>query len=692
MKFRLVGSLAVALLSLVGVTPAHAATTDSTPSFDFETKGLIVKYADGVSAIAANGQPTGENSAAADLVKGKNLGGGWFTVGIAGRVSSEQTWTIAQRLQSDPRIESVDLNRVMVASATTATSLDAVTMNRAFAAIKPATAVRALKAIDDFAAATPKVARIKLTWTAPANLGSGKLVGYKISAKAADGSWYVVSANTKSKTASFKVAAGLTAATAYSFKVAALTQAGSAIKAGAESSVATATPTTVPAAPILASPLNVTSKLPAVVWAKQTPAQAGAPDTSYTVNASAAGQATLSCTSADTTCNLSGMVDGVVYKVAVIAKNKRGSAQSSAEFKPQDAYYGQQWHLWGEHGINAPSAWASTTGSKSVVVAVLDTGITKHPDLDSQVIAGYDFVTSAASARDGDGWDSDATDMGDYDGAESSSWHGTHVAGIIGAAANSVGVIGVAPGSKIQPIRVLGATGGSTADLIAALRWAAGLSVPGVPLNPTPAKVINISMGTDSATPCRLSGQSLGATEEALAAVKAAGVTTITAAGNFNMPAAFSYPGNCYPTLNVGATNFSGDRAVYSNYSVQDSSSGEFVGVDLSAPGGDHTDFVGTPDGTTGRIISTRNDGKTTVGNPSYDYEEGTSMAAPVVAGVVALVYAIKPNISFDDMWLKVIQPSLTPFEANTNCAIKKVCGGGIVNAAGAVAKALTLP
>jgi serine protease len=691
-KLRFIGSLAVALLSLAGVAPAHAASVDSTPTFDFDTKGLIVKYADGVSAFAADGQPTGENAAGADLVRGKNLGGGWFTVGIAGRSSSEQAWAIAQRLNADPRIDSVDLNRVMVATSATVDSVNSAAITRAYAAIKPASAVRALKAIDDFTATAPKVARVKLTWSAPSNLGTGKLVGYKISAKAPDGKWFVVSANTRSKTASFKVAKGLVAATAYSFKVAALTQSGSAIKAGADSNLASATPTTVPASPILASPINVTSKVPTVVWAKQTPAQAGAPDTSYTVTASAASQPAVSCTSADTTCMLSGLVDGITYKVAVVAKNKRGSAQSSAEFKPQDAYYGQQWHLWGEHGINAPSAWASTTGSKSIVVAVLDTGITQHPDLDSQVVAGYDFVSSAASARDGDGWDADATDMGDYSGADSSSWHGTHVAGIIGAAANTIGVIGVAPSSKIQPVRVLGSTGGSTADLIAALRWAAGLSVPGVPNNPTPAKVINISMGTDSATPCRLSGQSLGATEEALAAVKAAGVTTITAAGNFNMPAAYSYPGNCYPTLNVGATNFSGDRAVYSNYSVQDSTTGDFVGVDLSAPGGDHTDFVGAPDGTTGRIISTRNDGKTTIGTPSYDYEEGTSMAAPVVTGVVALVYAIKPNITFDDIWLKVIQPSLTPFDATSNCAIKKICGGGIVNAAGAVAKALALP
>jgi serine protease len=125
---------------------------------------------------------------------------------------------------------------------------------------------------------------------------------------------------------------------------------------------------------------------------------------------------------------------------------------------------------------------------------------------------------------------------------------------------------------------------------------------------------------------------------------------------------------------------------------VQDTASGEMVGVDLSAPGGDHTDFVGAPADTLGRIISTRNDGKTTVGSPIYDYEEGTSMASPVVAGVVALVYSIKPNITFDDVWTKVISPTLTPFDVNSNCAIKKVCGGGIINASAAVAKAQTLP
>ena len=664
------------------------------PAFDFVAGDILVKYAAGVPAVAANGQPTGENSAQLDFERPISLGSGWYKLSTAKDASAESTWAAIQKLDADPRVEAVDLNRVLIPSSTASTSASYTpAANRiVYSAIKPASAPRSLKAADAFASATPAVAKVKLTWAAPATLGTAKLVGYRISYKTGTAAWKVLVSSTKSKLTSYTISKGLVAATAYQFQVNALTQSGSSVKLGAASAIATATATTVPAAPLLMSAINITSKTPVVTWVQQTPAQAGALDTSYTVTATAPTGASLACTSLANSCAIEGLSDGITYRVAVVAKNKRGSAQSAAAFLPQDAYYAKQWFLWGEHGINAPGAWASTLGSKNVVVAVLDTGITKHPDLDSQVIAGYDFVAAVTSSRDGDGWDADATDPGDYTDAESSSWHGTHVAGLIGAASNTIGVIGVAPGVKIQPVRVLGSEGGTTADLVAGIRWAAGLTVSGAPLNPTPAKVINISMGTDSATHCRLSGQSLGVTEVALAAVKAAGVTTITAAGNFNMPAAYSYPGNCYPTLNVGATNFSGDRAVYSNYSVQDASTGDMVGVDLSAPGGDHTDFVNTPEGSQGRIMSTRNDGKTTLANPSYDYEEGTSMATPIVAGVVALVYSIKPNITFDDVWLKVILPSLTPFAEGTQCAVKKTCGAGIISASAAVALAISLP
>lgn len=690
MKFRIIGSVAAALLSVGAVVPAQAASTNNLPAFDFAAGEILVKYAAGVSAVAADGSPTGENAAGVAIADTADLGQGWHKLTLDGSATQESTWSAIQRLDQDTRILAIDVNRVISpASVPTASTIAT--------AIKPATAARSLKVADAFTAATPTVARLKLTWSAPSNLGSAKLVGYRIWQKTVTTGWSIVAGNTKTKATSLTLAKGLVAATAYQFRVAALTQSGATIKQGAYSAVASGSATTTPSAPVLTSSLNVTNRDAIVTWLAQTPAQAGAVDTKYSVQATATTGATATCVTASNTCELTGLADGVSYKIAVIATNKRGSAQSSPGFTAQDAYYGKLWFLWSEHGVNVPAAWNQTIGNKSIVVAVIDTGITKHPDLDSQVLPGYDFVSDAASARDGNGWDSDATDEGDYTGAISSSWHGTHVAGIIGAAANETGVIGVAPGVKIQPVRVLGSEGGKTEDLVAGLKWAAGLQVTDVngnkvPLNPTPAKVINISMGTDSATPCRLNGQTLGITEEALALVKAAGATTITAAGNFNMPAYYSYPGNCYPTLNVGATSFSGDRAVYSNYSVLDSASGEMVGVDLSAPGGDHTDFVGAPDGTTGRILSTRNDGKTTIGTYSYDYEEGTSMAAPVVTGVVALIYSIKPSITFEDVWLKAVQPTLTPFGPLTQCAQKKTCGGGIVNAGAAVTKTLTLP
>jgi serine protease len=380
----------------------------------------------------------------------------------------------------------------------------------------------------------------------------------------------------------------------------------------------------------------------------------------------------------------------VTYSVTVSARNARGATESLAGVTPLDALFKDQWYLTSKYGINAANAWSKTMGSKEIVVAVLDSGITKHPDLDNQVLPGYDFVSDAASSNDGDGWDANNADPGDWYGSEASSWHGTHVAGIIAAQSDSIGVTGIAPNVKIQPIRALGVLGGNSSDLIAALRWAAGLSVPGVPANPTPAKVINLSMGTDRYTPCRLRGQNLGATEVALADVKAAGVTVISAAGNFNVPASESYPGNCYPTINVGATAYSGDRASYSNYSVPDST-GQMVGVDISAPGGD-SKFPGeSPFGSRGKIISTWNDGKTVETTPTYQGEEGTSMAAPVVAGVVALIYSVKPNITFDQVW-DVLSSTVTAFPTGGECETKKFCGIGIVNAGAAVAAASALP
>ena len=172
---------------------------------------------------------------------------------------------------------------------------------------------------------------------------------------------------------------------------------------------------------------------------------------------------------------------------------------TAPQLVPNDTRYAEQWHYYeAAGGINLPAAWYVTTGSSSIVVAVIDTGVRSHAELDSRVLPGYDFIGDLAVANDGSGRDADASDPGDYGcgGRGASSWHGTHVAGTIGAASNNgAGVAGVNWTSKILPVRVLGVCGGYTSDIVDGLRWAAGIPVAGVPANPTPARVANLSLG-----------------------------------------------------------------------------------------------------------------------------------------------------------------------------------------------------
>ena len=685
MKFSK-GLLAAALavgLGALNVAPVWAAVDPALTDKSFDAAGLIIKYKDGVGAVAANGEPTAENAAGVNLELGRDLGGGWRAVSFERDLSSGAATSIALRLAADPRVEAVELDRKLTSAAIERTANTAAKIT-----IKPATAVRSLKASDAWSSSAPSSAAIKLTWLAPTTLNGAKIASYRVEMN--DGSGWKLKATSLKPTA--VIADGLRAGVKYSFRVAAVTQKSSTKKVGVYSPIVSGSATATPQAPVFnGSNTAFGSTTPS--WASQNLAQSGGmPILDYTATATASGQQPVVCVAPGTatSCNFQGLAANVTYSVSVSARNARGATSSVAGVTPLDALFKDQWYLTSKYGINAANAWSKTMGSKSIVVAVLDSGITKHPDLDNQVISGYDFVSDVKSSNDGDGWDANNADPGDWFGGEASSWHGTHVAGIIAAQSDAIGVTGIAPNVKIQPIRALGVDGGNSSDLIAALRWAAGLSVPGVPANPTPAKVINLSVGTDSYTPCRLRGQTLGATEVALADVKAAGVTVISAAGNFNVPANESYPGNCYPTINVGATAYSGDRASYSNYSVADSS-GQMVGVDISAPGGDSKFPGDAPAGSKGKIISTWNDGKTVEGSPTYQAEEGTSMATPVVAGVVALLYSVKPNLTFDQVW-EVLSSTVTKFPAGSVCEAKNICGIGIVNAGAAVAAASALP
>jgi serine protease len=342
---------------------------------------------------------------------------------------------------------------------------------------------------------------------------------------------------------------------------------------------------------------------------------------------------------------------------------------------PNDPRYSDQWHYSapaaGHYGINMPAAWDITTGSTSIVVADIDTGITDHPDLAGRTVPGYDFITSPLSANDGDGWDSDPHDPGDWAtanlcndgrGATDSSWHGTHTAGTIGAASNNgLGVAGINWVSKILPVRVLGRCGGTLSDIADGMRWAAGLPVSGVPANPNPAKVINMSLGGKGAC---------GSTyQDAVNAINAAGATIVVSAGNDSVDASGFRPANCDGVVSVAATDRNGDLAYYSNKGAI---------VKIAAPGGAQS-AANDPNG----VLSTLNTGLSTPATATYIYYQGTSMAAPHVSGVASLLYSLNPTITSTQV-LKVLQNTVTAFPPGSLCNTS-ICGPGILNAGGAV-------
>ena len=287
-------------------------------------------------------------------------------------------------------------------------------------------------------------------------------------------------------------------------------------------------------------------------------------------------------------------------------------------------------------------------------------------------MSGYDFITDTAVSNDGNGRDADASDPGDAIVAgecgsgyptqdQSSSWHGTHVAGTIAAVTNNgTGVAGVAFGAKVQPVRVLGKCGGYTSDIADAIIWASGGTVSGVPANATPARVLNLSLGG--------SGTCDTTTQNAINSARSRNAVVVVAAGNSNANAANYSPASCTGIVTVAAVNRSGGRAYYSNYGSV---------VEVAAPGGDMTSAAANG------ILSTLNAGTTTPGADVYAYYQGTSMATPHVAGVVALMLAKNASLTPDQV-ITMLQSTARAFPATCS-----QCGAGIVDAAAAVKAAI---
>ncbi|MGW4161166.1 S8 family peptidase [Streptomyces sp. NPDC004788] len=345
---------------------------------------------------------------------------------------------------------------------------------------------------------------------------------------------------------------------------------------------------------------------------------------------------------------------------------------------PNDTDYAKQWDLFEPTGgMNVPAAWDKATGS-GVTVAVIDTGYAAHSDLATNVIPGYDFISDSSAARDGNGRDADSKDEGDWnatDGecgtgskASNSSWHGTHVAGTIAAVTNNTnGIAGIAYNAKIEPVRVLGKCGGSSSDIADAITWASGGSVPGVPANPNPAKVINMSLGGASST-CP------SVYQNAINGAISRGTTVVVAAGNSNADASGFTPANCTGVITVAATNRAGSRSFYSNYGTR---------VDVAAPGGETRNATDTPGTVTtpeNGIYSTLNSGTTVQSTETYKPYQGTSMAAPHIAGLAALLQSAKPSLTPADI-KAAIKANARPLPGTCTGG----CGTGIADAAATV-------
>jgi serine protease len=338
---------------------------------------------------------------------------------------------------------------------------------------------------------------------------------------------------------------------------------------------------------------------------------------------------------------------------------------------PNDQFYSSQWHY---PLINLPQAWDITTGSSAVVVAVIDTGVLlAHPDLQGQLVNGYDFISDPVNARDGDGRDPNPNDAGDICCGASSSFHGTHVAGTIAATtSNATGVAGIAWNARIIPLRVCGLLGCANNDINDAILYAARLPNGSGTLPVQRAAIINMSLGGPSFSQAQ---------QDVITQARNQGVIVIAAAGNGAQQGnPISYPAAYTGVVSVGAVGIDKTRAPYSTFNAF---------VDIAAPGGDMSrDLNG--DGYADGVLSTRGDDSSGTVSFIYAFLQGTSMAAPHVAGVAAL--------------MKAVNPVLTPAQFDALLASGQLTqdlgapgrddefGFGLVNAYAAVVAAQTTP
>jgi serine protease len=610
-------------LLVSGVAPAaNAATAQSTEKIS----GVLVQYSAGVEAVAPNGEPTGAN-----LLRGKvvseDLGGGLFALNFVEPMDKTLAKIWIKRMVLDRRIIWAEPNLAIEKASANISSRPILTQARA------ASGPISLVAKPAVSATASDQARVRLSWKTPSKRYGAKIVGYRVQYSSNGGASYqTLISNTGSSDTRIFVSDGIRAGISYRFRVRAITNDGSELNTvGASSNTASAIVRTAP------KPVYVTS-------------------------APRIGPGNITYLEQSISDRGGFAASAVRYRAVATAAN--------------DLYFPLQWYLNGKNGVSMPTAWKYSKGDGYKVVAVIDTGIRAHQQIDKALtrnadgsIYGYDFVSELANAADGDGEDSNPNDEGDSSGGN--SFHGTHVAGIIAAEHDFLGSAGIAPNVKLLPIRALGKDGGTISDLVKAVNWAAGVKIDGIPQNKFPVSVINLSLGAKEVVSCT------GGYASIFDAAIAKGITVIAAAGNESR-ASLSFPGNCNGVITVVATQALGDRATYSNFGS---------GTLLSAPGGEfNIGSTESPD-SRGGIISSWVD---SANLPSYRLSEGTSMATPVVSGIVALMYSMQPNITPARV-RAILQDSVRPFAPTSNCAIIGGCGAGIINAQLALARTSAL-
>jgi serine protease len=405
---------------------------------------------------------------------------------------------------------------------------------------------------------------------------------------------------------------------------------------------------------------------------------------------------------------------------ATLARLRSDSSVESAEVDqrrfphavPNDPLFTGQWYEQATQpaGIDAVTAWDTSTGSSDVVIAELDTGVRyDHPDLlaasaNGRLLPGYDFVSDPTIANDGNGRDADASDPGDwittaeaataaFSGCtvENSSWHGTRVAGILGALSNNAtGITGITWQPRILPVRVLGKCGGVDSDILDAMRWAAGLHVTGIPDNIHPAQIINMSLGGQGA--CSPAEQTV------ISEVVAAGVTVVISAGNEGGPV--DSPANCVGVAGIAGIRQAGTKVGFSSLGPQ---------VALASPGGNCVNASGA---CLFSIDTSINNGTTTPGTNGYTDQMnpnlGTSFASPIVAGIAGLMASVNSNLQPAQLIAR-LKEGAKPFPVSSDATIPNchvpvsatdlqtaecnctmtTCGAGMANAPGALRAAL---